>query len=57
MRRQTLVMTPEQRRQMIVLCGQIVDEKDGPEFDRPVRALSDLLEVKHERIHPEHKPS
>jgi hypothetical protein len=42
---------------MIVLCGRIAEERSGPELDKLVKAMNDLLEVKHERVHPEHKPS
>ncbi|MGH9495317.1 MAG: hypothetical protein ACRD3B_09990 [Candidatus Sulfotelmatobacter sp.] len=38
------------------LCRQIAVEKDPATFDKLVRELNDLLELKHERIHPEHKP-
>jgi hypothetical protein len=57
MMRQTVGMTPEERKQMVVLCGRIAEEKRGPEFDKLVAALNDILKLKHERIHPEHKPS
>jgi hypothetical protein len=32
-------------------------EEDPETFDRLVRELNDLLEQKHERIHPDHKPN
>lgn len=48
-------MTPEEREKMNDLCRRIQDEKDPKTFDRLVSELNDLLEVKHERIHPEHK--
>jgi hypothetical protein len=38
------------------LCTQIQTEKNPQIFDQLVRDLNDLIEVKHERIHPEHKP-
>jgi hypothetical protein len=34
----------------------IQEEKDPKTFDELVRELNDLLEAKHKRIHPEHKP-
>jgi hypothetical protein len=48
-------MTPEERERMDYLCKRIAVEKDPETFDRLVKELNDLLEVKHERIHPEHK--
>lgn len=48
-------MTPKERERMNWLCNRIQDEKDPKVFDQLVRELSDLLEAKHERIHPEHK--
>jgi hypothetical protein len=47
-------MTPEERERMNLLCLRIQDEKDPQTFDRLVRELNELLEVKHGRIHPEH---
>jgi hypothetical protein len=57
MMRQTVAMTPEERKQMLLLCGRIAEEKSGPEFDKLLRELNDLLEIKHKRIHPAHKPN
>ena len=37
------------------LCKLIAVEKDAIKFDEYVRQLNDLLELKHTRIHPEHK--
>ena len=48
-------MTPEEREKMNDLCQRIQTEKDPETFDRLVQELNDLLELKHERIHPEHK--
>ncbi len=48
-------MTSEEREKMNSLCLRIQNEKDPKVFDDLVRQLNDLLEVKHERIHPEHK--
>jgi hypothetical protein len=49
-------MTPKERERMNEICSQIATEKDPETFDNLVRELNDLLEQKHERIHPEHKP-
>jgi len=48
-------MTPEERQRMNWLCLRIQEEKDPKTFHQLVRELTDLLEVKHERIDPEHK--
>jgi hypothetical protein len=48
-------MTPEERDRMNWLCTKIQEEKDPKVFDALVDELNALLEVKHERIHPEHK--
>ena len=48
-------MTDEERAEMERLCKLIAVEKDPTKFDAYVRHLNDLLEVKHARIHPEHK--
>jgi hypothetical protein len=50
-------MTPEERERFEWLCKQVETEKDPKKFDQYVRELNDLLEAKHERIHPEHKPN
>ena len=47
-------MTPEERDRMNWLCMRIAEEKDPETFDALVKELNDLLEVKHQRIHPEH---
>jgi len=47
-------MTPDEREQINYLCKRIESEQDPVTFDRLVKELSDLLEVKHSRIHPEH---
>jgi hypothetical protein len=39
---------------MTRLCARIQTEKDPQLFDQLVRQLNDLIEIKHERIHPEH---
>jgi hypothetical protein len=48
-------MTPEERDKMNELCEQIQIEKNPEIFDQLVRELDDLLEIRHQRIHPEHK--
>ena len=50
-------MTPEERERMNELCKRIMDEKDPLVFDKLCEELNELLEAKHERIHPEHKKS
>jgi hypothetical protein len=47
-------MTPEETK-MDELCKRIQSERNPESFDQLVRELNDLLEVKHERIHPEHE--
>ena len=47
-------MTTEERERMNWLCNRIQEEKEPNKFDELVRELNDLLEAKHERIHPEH---
>ena len=37
------------------LCRRIMDEKDPQVFDQLTTELNELLEAKHQRIHPEHK--
>jgi len=37
------------------ICRRVQEEKDPEIFDQLVRELNDLLETKHERIHPEHR--
>jgi len=37
------------------LCTRIQSEKNPKTFDQLVQELNELLEIKHERIHPEHK--
>jgi len=49
-------MTHEKRERMNRLCLRIQEEKDPKIFDELVQELNDLMEVKHERIHPGHKP-
>lgn len=48
-------MTAEERQRMNWLCLRIQDEKDPEVFDELVQELIHLMEVKHERIRPEHK--
>jgi len=48
-------MTPEEQERMEHLCRRIAVEKDPQIFDQLVRELNDLLEIKHGRMHPEHK--
>ena len=48
-------MTPEERERMNQICRRVQEEKDPEIFDQLVRELNDLLETKHERIHPEHR--
>jgi hypothetical protein len=50
-------MTPEERRRMDWLCLRIQEEKDPKTFDQLVHELNELLEIKHERIHPNTNPS
>jgi len=47
-------VTPEERELMTELCKKIQTERKPEIFDQLVRELNDLLEIKHERIHPEH---
>ena len=48
-------MTPEEREKMNDICTRIQTEKNPKTFDQLVQELNELLEIKHERIHPEHK--
>jgi len=48
-------MTPEEREKMNDICRRIQTEKNPKTFDQLVQELNELLEIKHERIHPEHK--
>jgi hypothetical protein len=48
-------MAHEERERMNWLCTRIQEEKDPKIFDQLVCELNDLMEVKHERIHPGHK--
>jgi len=48
-------MTPEERERVDWLCRQLQIEQDPTKFDRYVRELNDLLEAKHQRIHPGHR--
>jgi hypothetical protein len=48
-------MTPEERDKMNDLCTRIQSEKNPKTFDQLVQELNELLDIKHERIHPEHK--
>ena len=48
-------MTPEERKKMNDICTRIQIEKNPETFDQLVHELNELLEIKHERIHPEHK--
>lgn len=47
-------MTPAERERMAILCERIATEQDPKTFDKLVQDLNDLLELKHEQIHPEH---
>jgi hypothetical protein len=47
------VMTSEEREKMNRLCLQIQVERDPKVFDRLLRELNDLLEIKQNRIAPE----
>ena len=49
-------MTLEDRERMNELCILIQTEQDPEKFDQLVKELNNLMEVQHERIHPEHKP-
>lgn len=48
-------VTSEERARMEELCRRIAIERDPETFDRLVAELNDLLELKHQRIHPEHR--
>jgi hypothetical protein len=48
-------MTPEERERLDWLCTRIQEEQDPKIFDNLIRALSELLERKHECFRPEHK--
>jgi len=48
-------MTPDERERMAILCQRIATEQNPESFDKLVQELNDLLEIKHRRIHPEHK--
>ena len=50
-------MTAEEREKMNAICTRIQTEKNPQIFDQLVHDLNELLEIKHERIHPEHKKS
>ena len=50
-------MTPDEREKMYILCEKIATEKDPEMFDKLVKELNELLDEKHHRIHPDHKPS
>ena len=49
-------MNSEERTRLEWLVRQVQEEQDPIKFDLYVRELNDLLEQKHQRIHPEHKP-
>jgi hypothetical protein len=48
-------VTPKERKRIIWLCLRIQEEKESKTFDQLVHESNELLEIKHERIHPEHK--
>lgn len=48
-------MTADERERMDWLCQRIQAEKNPEIFDELVKDLNDLLEIKHGRIHPEHR--
>jgi len=48
-------MTDKEREEMEQLCRLVAVEKDPIKFDEYVRQLNELLELKHARIHPDHK--
>jgi len=50
-------MTPEERKRMNEICGQLATEEDPETFDKLLRELNELLEQKHESIHVELKPN
>ena len=50
-------MTPDEREKMKSLCIRIQTEKNPTVFDELVKELNELIELKHQRIHPEHKKS
>jgi hypothetical protein len=47
-------MTQDERERVNWLCARIQEEKDSKIFDELVRELNNLLEAKHEPIHPQH---
>lgn len=48
-------MTPEERERLNELCRKVQQEQDPGKFDESVRELNELLEQKHETIHPEQR--
>lgn len=48
-------MTPEERQRFEELCKKIQAEDDPERFDEYVRELKELLDAKHDRIHPQPK--
>jgi hypothetical protein len=48
-------MTHDERERMNWLCARIQEESNLKTFEGLVRELNNLLKMKHERIHPEHK--
>jgi hypothetical protein len=46
-------MRAEERERMAWLCERIAEEQDPKTFDELVQELNNLLEAKHERIHPQ----
>lgn len=44
----------EEHERINELCRRVQAEKDPKIFDQLVKELNDLLEHKHERIHPEY---
>jgi hypothetical protein len=49
-------MTPEEREKMNEICKKIQTEKNPEVFHQLVRELNNLIAIKHEPVHPEHKP-
>ena len=52
---EVFLMTDIERELMEYLCQRIAVEKDPTVFGQLVNDLNELLEVKHQRIHLEHK--
>jgi hypothetical protein len=56
-RMEVTIMPLDERERMNELCILIQTEQDPGKFDQLVKELNNLMEVKYERIHTEHKPA